>query len=63
MIISITNTTGLLCDFFIELEEVVHERGYDSDGEMCDAEAVVVDTATGERWCEEHDPRKNLAQS
>jgi hypothetical protein len=58
MLIPITNTTGLTCDYFIECDDVVHEKDHDADGEQCDADAVMVDTATGERWCEEHDPRK-----
>lgn len=61
MIISITNTTGLMCDYWIDTNEVHYTEDHDYDGEMCDAEAVVVDTATGERWCEDHDPRKTLA--
>jgi hypothetical protein len=63
MIVSVTNDIGLMCDFWIDDGEVHHDESHDWDGEQCDADAVCVDTATGERWCEEHDPRKNLAQS
>lgn len=45
MLIPITNETGLMCDW--EDEDAL---------ELCDADAVVVDTVTGERFCEEHKP-------